>query len=65
MQTLKEAIEELPKRITNVRLYDTQGVYLGNYSTDEAVQKYGDWHYHSGYSESFTEISLWILNTTK
>lgn len=65
MQTLREAIEELPKRITKVRLYTTQGVWLGNYSLDEAIQKYGDSLYSSGYSESFTEISLWILNATK
>ena len=61
MQTLREAIEELPKRITKVRLYTTQGVWLGNYSTEEAIQKYGARRYSAGYSESFNEISLWIF----
>ena len=60
MQTLREAIEELPKRITKVRLFTTQGVWLGNYSTEEAIQKYGARRYNSGYSESFDTISIWI-----
>ena len=61
MKTLRAAIEELPNRITRVRLYNTQGVYLGTYDTDKAVQQYGGRLYHSGYAESFTEVSLWIL----
>ena len=61
MPTLRKAIEELPKRITRVRLYDSQGVWLGSYDTEKAIQKYGDRTCHSGYSESFTEVSLWIL----
>jgi hypothetical protein len=60
MQTLREAIEELPKRITKVRLFTTRGIWLGNYTTEEAIQKYGARRYSSGYSESFSEISLWI-----
>jgi hypothetical protein len=65
MKTLKESLEESP-RITNVRLYNTVGVWLGNYNIEEAVQKYGDWIYSKGYSESFDEVSMWIRrNTTK
>ena len=64
MKTLKESIEET-SRITKVRLYRTTGEWLGNYDAKEAVQKYGDWIYSSGYSESHNEVSLWIRNTTK
>lgn len=60
MQTLREALEELPKRITKIRLFTTQGVWLGNYDRDEAIQKYGARCYNAGYSDSFNEISIWI-----
>jgi hypothetical protein len=65
MKTLKESIQESP-RITKVRLYKTTGEWLGNYDIEEAIQKYGDWLYSSAYSESNTEVSIWIrINTTK
>lgn len=60
MKTLKAAIEEMPERITKVRLYTIRGTWLGNYNRDDAIQKYGDKTYSNGYSESFTEVSLWI-----
>ena len=65
MQTLKESLDELPDRITTVRLIRTTGEFIERCSVEEAVQKYGDWIYSSGYSESFSEVSLWIRNTTK
>ena len=66
MKTVKQAIEELPERIKTIRIYNFQGEYLGTYDTNNVVEKYGDWNYHSGYSESFSEISMWICsNTTK
>lgn len=64
MKTLKESLEESP-RITKVRLHKTTGEWLGNYDVGEAIQKYGDWLYSSGYSEGYNEVSLWIRNTTK
>ena len=60
MKTLRVAIEELPDRITKVRLYTIRGVWVGNYSREDAIQKYGDMIYSTGYSESFTTVSLWI-----
>ena len=65
MQTVKQSIEELPERIKTVRLIRTTGEFIERCSTEDAVQKYGDWTYSSGYSESHTEVSLWIRNTTK
>lgn len=65
MKTLKESIEELPERIKTVRLIHTTGEFIEKCSTEEAAQKYGDWIYSSGYSEGFSEVSLWIRNTTK
>ena len=65
MQTLKESLDELPDRITTVRLIRTTGDFIERCSVEEAKQKYGDWVYSSGYSESFSEVSLWIRNTTK
>lgn len=65
MKILKEAIEELPERITTVRLIRTTGEFIERCSTEKAIRKYGDWIYSSGYSESHTEVSLWIRNNTK
>ena len=65
MQTLKESLDELPDRITTVRLIRTTGEFIERCSVEEAAQKYGDWIYSSGYSESFSEVSLWIRNKTK
>ena len=65
MQTLKESIDELPDRIKTVRLIRTTGEFIERCSVEEAVQKYGDWIYSSGYSESHSEVSLWIRNKTK
>lgn len=65
MQTLRESLEELPERIKTVRLIRTTGDFIERCGVEEAKQKYGDWIYSSGYSESHTEVSLWIRNTTK
>ena len=65
MKTVKESIEELPERIKTVRLIRTTGEFIERCDVAEAVQKYGDWIYSSGYSESHTEVSMWIRNTTK
>ena len=64
-EVVKESIEELPERIKTVRLIHTTGDFIERCSVEEAKQKYGDWTYSSGYSESFSEVSLWIRNTTK
>jgi hypothetical protein len=65
MKTLKESLDELPERIETVRLIRTTGEFIERCSTEEAIQKYGDWMYSSGYSESHSEVSMWIRNTTK
>lgn len=65
MKTLKESLDELPSRITTVRLIRITGEFIERCSVKEAAQKYGDWIYSSGYSESFSEVSLWIINTAK
>ena len=65
MKTVKESIKELPERIKTVRIIRVTGDFIERCSTEEAVQKYGDWSYSCGYSESYTEVSLWIRNTTK
>ena len=65
MQTLKEALEELPSRITIVRLIRITGELIERCSVTEAMQKYGDMLYSSGYSESHNEVSLWAMNNTK
>ena len=65
MKTVKESIEELPERIKTVRLIRTTGEFIERCGVDEAIQKYGDWTYSSGYSEGHTEVSIWIRNTTK
>lgn len=65
MKTLKEALDELPDRIKTVRLIRTTGEFIEKCNVEEASHKYGDWIYNSGYSESYSEVSLWIRNNTK
>lgn len=65
MKTVKESLDELPERIKTVRLIRTTGEFIERCGVEEATLKYGDWIYSSGYSESHTEISMWIRNTTK
>ena len=60
MKTLKQALEELPSRITTVRLIRITGEFIERCSVAEAMQKYGDRLYSSGYSEGFHKVSLWI-----
>lgn len=59
-KTVKQSIDELPERITSIRLHKANGAWIGIFSRDDAIKKYGDLKYSSGYSESFTEISIWI-----
>lgn len=61
MKTVKQCIEELPERIKTVHLHTTRGVFLETCSVGEAIEKYGNWMYHSGYSDGFTVVSLWIF----
>ena len=60
MKTVKESLDELPNRIKTVRLIRATGGFIERCSVTEAIQKYGNWTYHSGYSESHSEISIWI-----
>lgn len=59
-QTLKQVIDELEDRYTSIRLYKENGVWIGTFSRDDAIKQYGDLKYWCGYSESCTEISIWI-----
>lgn len=60
MKTLKEALEELPERITTVRLIKISGEFIERCDLETAMKKYGHMKYSSGYSESHTEVSLWV-----
>ena len=64
-QTVKQAIDELPERITTIRLYNYQGVWLGTFDRSDVIEKYGHYIYTAGYSDGFTEISIWILKPNK
>lgn len=64
MQTLREAFEG-NTRTKTLRLIRSNGGFIARLPIKEALEKYGDWIYCNGYSESFTEVSVWILNTTK
>ena len=65
MQTLKEALEELPSRITIVRLIRITGELIDSCGVMKAVQKYGDMICVNGYSESHNKVSLWVMHNTK
>ena len=62
-KTVKQAIDEMPERITTIRILDYQGVYLGTFSRNDALETYGNYSYSAGYSEGFTEVSMWIRKT--
>ena len=64
MQTLKEAFEG-NTRTKTLRLIRANGQHITTLPIDEAIQQYGDWIYCNGYSESFTEVSVWILNNVE
>lgn len=64
MRTLREVFES-NKRTQILRLNSTMGQFIERLPIDEAIQKYGNCIYSCGYSESFTEISVWIIYTTK
>lgn len=59
MQTLRESFEG-DTRTKTVRLYHITGERIARLPIEEAIQQYGDWLQTCGYSESFTEVSVWI-----
>jgi hypothetical protein len=65
MQTLREAFEG-NMRTKTLRLIRTTGEFIERLPIEEALEKYGHCIYYSAYSESFTEVSVWIrVHTTK
>lgn len=62
-QTVKQAIDEMPERITTIRVLNYQGVWLGAFSRKDAIERYGHYSYSAGYSEGFNEISMWVRKT--
>lgn len=61
MQTLREQFTD-DTRTKTLRLYNTTGERIARLPIEEALEQYGDWIYSCGYSESFTEVSVWIRN---
>lgn len=64
MQTLKEAFAD-NTRTKTLRLYNTSGERIARLPIEEALEQYGDWDYGNAYSESFTEVSVWISKPYK
>lgn len=64
MQTLRQSFEG-NTRTKTLRLIRSSGEFIARLPIEEALAQYGDWLYCNGYSESFTEVSVWILNNTK
>ena len=64
MQTLREAFEG-ETRTKTLRLYHTTGERIARLPIEEAMEQYGDWMCFNAYSESFTEVSVWISDHTK
>ena len=61
MQTLKQAFEG-NTRTKTLRLIQITGEFIARLPIEEAMAQYGDWIYSSAYSESFTEVSVWIMS---
>lgn len=64
MQTLREVFKNDTSTKT-LRLISTRGLFIAELPIEEALQRYGDWLYHTAYSDSFTKISVWILKPSK
>ena len=64
MQTLREFFDD-DTRTKTLRLYQVTGERIARLPIEEALEQYGDWTYCNGYSESFTEVSVWIFNPTE
>lgn len=64
MNTLREVFEG-NTRTKTLRLNSTRGQFIEKLPIGEAIKKYGHCIYSCGYSESFIEISVWIIYTTK
>lgn len=64
METLREAFKD-NTRTKTLRLITSRGDFIARLPIEEALEQYGDWIYCNAYSESFTEVSVWILNNTK
>ena len=64
MQTLKEHFEG-KTRFKTLRLITSRGKFIARLPIEEALEQYGDWIYYHGYSESHTEVSVWISDNTK
>lgn len=64
MQTLREFFED-DTRTKTLRMFQVTGERIARLPIEEALEQYGDWMYSNGYSESFTETSVWIFNPTE
>ena len=61
MQTLRESFTSNTSTKT-LRLIRSTGEFIARLPIEEALAQYGDWLYWNAYSESFTEVSVWITN---
>lgn len=64
MQTLREQFDG-NTRTKTLRLIRSTGEFIARLPIEEALRQYGNWTYRCAYSESFTEVSVWISDTTK
>lgn len=64
-QTLREAFADNTRTKTLRLFVSHSGERIARLPIEEALERYGDWTYRCGYSESFTEVSVWISDTTK
>lgn len=65
MQTLREAFEGNTRTKTLRLFISHSGERIARLPIEEAIKQYGDWIYRNAYSESFTEVSVWISDHTK
>lgn len=65
MKTLREAFKDNTRTKTLRLIRSFTGEFIARLPIEEALEQYGNWTYSNGYSESFTELSVWIFNTTK
>lgn len=59
-QTLRQAFEG-DTRTKTIRLIRTNGERIARLPIEEALEKYGECLYSCAYSESYDEVSVWII----
>lgn len=60
-QTLEQWCSDLSPRIKTLYLHEITGQIIGKLSVDDAIAEYGDHEVTNSYTDSASQISVWIM----